>query len=47
MLIGEMQKGAAGPQDMKESMAMGVDGMQKMPMSGNLPHKRPVVRRYF
>ena len=47
MPIGQMQKGKAEPQDMKASMTIGVDGMQKMPMSGNLSHKRPVVRNYF
>ena len=35
MPMGQMQKGAAGPQDMKTSMMMGVDGMQKMPISGD------------
>ena len=30
-----MQKDAAGPNDMKASMMMGMDGMQKMPMSGD------------
>ena len=32
---GHMQKGAAGAQDMKASMMMGMDGMQKMQMSGD------------
>ena len=32
---GNMQSGAAGSHDMKESMMMGMDGMQKMPMSGD------------
>ena len=35
MPMGQMQKGAAGPNDMKASMMMGMDGMQKMPMSGD------------
>jgi uncharacterized protein (DUF305 family) len=35
MPMGQMQKGAAGPQDMKASMMMGMDSMQKMPMSGD------------
>ena len=35
MPMGQMQKGAAGPHDMKASMMMGMDGMQKMTMSGN------------
>ncbi len=35
MPMGQMQKGAAGPHDMKASMMMGMDGMQKMPMSGD------------
>ena len=30
-----MQKGAAGSHDMKSSMMMGMDGMQKMQMSGD------------
>ena len=30
-----MQKGAPGSHDMKASMMMGMDGMQKMTMSGN------------
>ena len=30
-----MHKGAAGPHDMKASMMMGMEGMQKMPMSGD------------
>lgn len=33
--MGQMQKGTAGPHDMKASMMMGMDGMQKMPMSGD------------
>ena len=32
---GQMQKGAAGSSDMKQSMMMGMDGMQKMQMSGD------------
>ena len=32
---GQMHKGAAGPHDMKASMMMGMDGMQKMQMSGD------------
>ena len=35
MPMGQMQKGAAGSHDMKASMMMGMDGMQKMTMSGN------------
>ena len=35
MPMAQMQKGAAGPNDMKASMMMGMDGMQKMPMSGD------------
>ena len=35
MPMGQMQKGAAKPHDMKASMMMGMDGMQKMPMSGD------------
>lgn len=35
MPMGQMQKGAAGPQDMKASMMMGMEGMQRMPMSGD------------
>ena len=35
MPMGQMQKRAAGPHDMKASMMMGMDGMQKMPMSGD------------
>lgn len=33
--MGPMHKGTAGPHDMKASMMMGMDGMQKMPMSGD------------
>ena len=36
MPMGQMHKGAAGPHDMKASMMMGMDGMQKMQMSGNV-----------
>ena len=36
MPMGQMQKGAAGPHDMKTSMMMGMDGMQKMSMSGDI-----------
>ena len=35
MPMGTMHKGAAGPHDMKASMMMGMEGMQKMPMSGD------------
>ncbi len=35
MPMGQMPKGAAGSNDMKASMMMGMDGMQKMPMSGD------------
>ncbi len=35
MPMGQMQKGAAGPRNMRESMMMGMDGMQRMPMSGD------------
>ena len=35
MPMGQMQKGAAGSKDMKAAMTMGMDGMQKMPMSGD------------
>jgi uncharacterized protein (DUF305 family) len=35
MPMGQMQKGTAGPHDMKASMMMGMDSMQKMPMSGD------------
>ena len=33
--MGQMHKGAAGPHDMKASMMMGMDGMQKMQMTGD------------
>jgi uncharacterized protein (DUF305 family) len=36
MPMGQMHKGAAGPHDMKAAMMMGMDGMQKMPMSGDI-----------
>ena len=35
MPMGQMHKGTAGTHDMKASMMMGMDGMQKMPMSGD------------
>ena len=35
MPMGQMQKGAGGSHDMKATMMMGMEGMQKMPMSGN------------
>ena len=35
MPMGQMHKGAAGAHDMKASMMMGMDGMQKMTMSGD------------
>ena len=35
MPMGQMHKGAAGPHDMKASMRMGMDGMEKMPMTGD------------
>ncbi len=35
MPMGQMHKGAAGSHDMKASMMMGMDGMQKMTMSGD------------
>ena len=35
MPMGQTQKGAAGSHDMKASMMMGMDGMQKMAMSGD------------
>lgn len=34
--MGQMHKGAAGPHDMKASMMMGMDSMQKMAMSGDV-----------
>ncbi len=35
MPMGQMQRGASGSNDMKASMMMGMDGMQKMTMSGD------------
>ena len=35
MPMGQMHKGAVGSKDMKASMMMGMDDMQKMPMSGD------------
>ncbi len=35
MPMGQMHKGMAGPGDMKASMMKGMDGMQKMTMSGD------------
>ncbi|CAG1019915.1 hypothetical protein BURC_04843 [Burkholderiaceae bacterium] len=35
MPMGQMQKDTAGSHDMKASMMMGMDEMQKMPMSGD------------
>ncbi len=35
MPMGQMNKATAGSKDMKASMMMGMDGMQKMPMSGD------------
>jgi uncharacterized protein (DUF305 family) len=35
MPMGKMHQGAANPHDMKASMMMGMDHMQKMPMSGD------------
>lgn len=35
MPMGQMHKGAAGPHDMKASMMMGMDAMQKMSMTGD------------
>ncbi len=35
MPMGEMQKSAPGAKDMRGSMMMGMDEMQKMPMSGD------------
>ncbi len=35
MPMGQMHKGAAGPHDMKASRMMGMDAMQKMPMTGD------------
>ena len=36
MPMGQMQHGAAGSRDMKAAMMMGMDGMQKMSMSGDV-----------
>ena len=36
MPMGQMHKGTAGSHDMKASMMMGMDGMQKMTMSGDV-----------
>ena len=36
MPMGQMHSGAAAPHDMKASMMMGMDGMQKMAMTGNV-----------
>ena len=36
MPMGQMQQGADGSRDMKSAMMMGMDGMQKMPMSGDI-----------
>ncbi|KPF41568.1 hypothetical protein D621_21610 [beta proteobacterium AAP51] len=36
MPMGQMDKGAAGSHDMKASMMMGMSGMQKMTMSGDV-----------
>ena len=35
MPMGQMHKGAAGPNDMKASMMMGMESMQQMPSSGD------------
>ena len=35
MPVGQVQTGAAGSADMKASMMKGMDGMQKMPLSGD------------
>ena len=35
MPMGPMHRGAADPHDMKASMMMGMDAMQKMPMTGD------------
>ncbi|QHE89390.1 DUF305 domain-containing protein (plasmid) [Hydrogenophaga sp. BPS33] len=34
--MGEMHKGSADAKDMKASMMMGMEEMQKMPMTGNV-----------
>ncbi|WP_236582116.1 DUF305 domain-containing protein [Hydrogenophaga sp. BPS33] len=36
MPMGEMHKGSADAKDMKASMMMGMEEMQKMPMTGNV-----------
>ena len=36
MPMGQMHKRTAAPHDMKAAMTMGMDGMQKMPMSGDI-----------
>ena len=36
MPMGQMHKGAGGSHDMMASMKMGMDDMQKMPMSGDI-----------
>ena len=36
MPMGQMKMGAAGTHDMKAAMMMGMDGMQKMTMSGDV-----------
>ncbi len=36
MPMGQMHKGEAGAHDMKASMMKGMEGMQKMPMSGDI-----------
>jgi len=36
MPMGQMHSGAAAPQDMKASMMMGMDGMQKMTTTGDI-----------
>jgi len=36
MPMGQMHKGAAAPQDMKASMMMGMEGMQKMTSTGDI-----------
>jgi uncharacterized protein (DUF305 family) len=35
MPMGQMQQGGARPHDMKASMMKGMDGLQKMPMTGD------------
>lgn len=35
MPMGQAHMGATGPHDMKASMMMGMEGMQKMPLSGD------------